>query len=152
MEIAHRIFIGDHEYISPSGFTLRIVSGYLPHIYNEGIPWPITSNPVEYYRSNGAFPANFRPTPGKRYCEVGAGLGGYVEWLDDQLGPDNQNPILVIDPAPFREIRGLLNASLADIELFRAARKSLDVLMTRANLLLNPARVTLISAMVEDVP
>jgi hypothetical protein len=150
MDIDHRFFCGMHEFIAPSGLTISIIGGYLPNLYSDNVPWPITSNPAEYYKAS--LPVDFKPQRGSQYCEVGAALGGFVPWLDSQLGPDNPKPILVIDPLPYPEVAGLLDGARASIGLFPAALPALNLLAERVQVYLDPTKVNLISAMVEDVP
>lgn len=101
-------------------------------------------------RSIREYHGSFHEMPWNRdfqYVDVGAGLGGFIPYLVEDLGV-NKKPI-VIDPCDYAHMREMLITARQLVE-GTALQPRIDMLLHRSEIYLDSSRVVLVQEPVQD--
>jgi hypothetical protein len=91
----------------------------------------------------------FKINPSLRYCEVGPGLGGFLEYLTINLSPESPKPC-AIDFTDFKVLKRILQFALTQDLRPTTDKKRIVTLIGRCDLLLS-GKVGLININLEEV-
>ena len=132
----------------------------LCYVMNDSFGWPYVtfdsgcSGPKLFItgRNIQEYDADIRNhiiNPSYQYVEVGAGLGEFTPRLMETFGDEINNRPIIIDPANYDALNGLLDFALT-LNLGDGMRDMLNSFNRRCKLIKNPQLVTLINLTLEE--